>query len=236
MSGSHTALSRDWCIALHDFYRQEAAVRTGDHRAFFKSMFSKTRVLAADVTFLFGARKRATISDGQFVNEYKRLLSEFATTTETLETALKDSAQFVTELSDAPPPSQDDICDFREPGFLYAGDFAPMNFVLMDFWSVELTFKYQVCLTQVQIPSQECRTLALQLCKMFEALQYGDPGPVGGIVGAQAGLGLASLCLPNDEKHTWWLRRKFAAVEECGYVIANRGDDLHRSFIRCSFI
>jgi hypothetical protein len=223
MSGSHTALSRDWCTALYDFYEQAAASRPGDHRAFFKSMFSKTRVLAADVTLLFGARKRGTISDGQFVNEYKRLLSDFANTSETLAIAFAESAQFVTTFPDAPPPSNDDICDFREPGFLYAGDFAPMNFVLMDFWSVELTFKYQVCLAQGQVPSQECRALALQLCKMFEALQYGDSGPVGGIVATQAGLGLASLCLPHDEKHTWWLRQKFAAVEECGYVIVNRG-------------
>jgi hypothetical protein len=218
MSGSHTALGRDWCTALHDFYQQEAAVRPGDPSAFLKSYFTKTRVLAADVTILFAERKRGTISDGHFVNEYKRLLLEFATTSESLEGAFVDSAQFVTAFPKSPPPSQDDISEFRDPRFLYAGELAPLNFVLMDFWSVELTFKYQVCLTQAQAPSQECKALALKICKLFEALQYGDTGPVGGIVGAQAGLGIAALCLPSDDKHTWWLRRKFAVVEEHGYV------------------
>jgi hypothetical protein len=236
MSGSHTALSRDWCVALCTFYEQEAATRVGDHRALFKSLFSKTRVLAADVTLLFGARKRGTISDEQFVNEYQRLLSEFANNSEKLTNALPDSAQRITRLPNTPPPSQDDICDFRQSGLLYAGEFAPMNFALIDFWSVELTFKYQACLTQLQAPSDECRALALQLCQMFEALQYSDFRPMGGIVGVQSGLGLAALCLPNDEKHTWWLRRKFAAIEECGYVSLHCGLALHVSSVGNIFI
>ncbi|KAF1819038.1 uncharacterized protein K489DRAFT_345817 [Dissoconium aciculare CBS 342.82] len=240
MSGSHTALGRDWCTVLHEFYQQEAAVRPGDPSAFFKSCFTKTRVLAADVTILFAERKRGTISDGQFVDEYKRLLLEFATTSEVLERAFLDSAQFVPAFPRAPPPSQDDVSDFRDPRFLYAGELAPLNFVLLDFWSVELTFKYQVCLTQARAPSQECKALALKICKLFEALQYGDPGPVGGIVGAQAGLGIAALCLPSDDKHTWWLRRKFAAVEEHGYIYAQsyhtrmsdvRGTDMTDSWL-----
>lgn len=223
MSGTDTMLARSWTAACHEYYAEQHRQRPHDLDARWEAYFSRVRLLGADVTRLFAAGKRSPISGQSFERGYQALEAEFARTRLEFETAFAQPANFVKTFPRAPaPPSPDEISDFRDPNFLYAGELSTLNFVLIDFWAIDLTFKYQAHQAQAKSLSQECQMLAIKICKMFEAIEYGDEGPVGGVIGAHASLGIAALCLPNDEKHIMWVRRKFALIEQLGYVSLSR--------------
>ena len=146
------------------------------------------------------------------------MTEQFAKFGQAIETAFTEPSHFVKTFPNAPAPSEDDITDYRDPMFLYAGELFTMNFVKTDFWAIELMFKYQLAVAQRQQPSTQLTEIALKKCKMLEAVQYCDQGPPGAILGSQASLGIASLFLPKDRRHIDWCRRKYALVEQSGYA------------------
>ena len=90
-----------------------------------------------------------------------------------------------------------------------------MNFILIDFWAIEMMFKANMAKALNQEPTDDLTQLALKKCKMFEAVEHYDRGPPGAIIGCQASLGIASVFL-KDERHVNWCRRKYALIEQKG--------------------
>lgn len=217
MSGGETVLGREWFASCADFYERQARGRPDDLGARFEEFFSRSRLLATDVALLFAARTKNMISDQQFASESSNVSARFDSFRKMLETAFTGPSRFVQSFPNAPPPREEDITDFRDPAFLYGGDYFTMNYVLIDFWAIDLMFRYQQALAQGVDPSAQLAVLALKKCKMFEAVQYHDQGPPGAVLGCQASLGIASLFLPKDAKHMNWCRRKFALIEQKGY-------------------
>lgn len=214
MSGSATTLSRDWFAACQEHYQRQSRDRPEDVGVKFEEFFSTTRLLSSDLTLLFAEVKKGALSDDEFARRTRELLGRFANFGNTLETTFTDPSNYVKSFPNATPPSEDDITDFRDPHFLLAGELFTMNYVLIDFWALDLMFKYQLSLAQQQAPSAEMTQLALKKCKMFEAIES-DEGPAA-VLGCQASLGMAALFLPKDEKHTDWCRRKCALIERLG--------------------
>lgn len=216
MAGSETQLGREWFAACADFYSARANDRPDDLGARFENYFSVVRLMATDITLLFAAKKKGSVSDADFSRQVQEIHREISATQHELETAFTDASCFVKTFPNAPPPSADDITDYREPGFLYGGELFTMNFVLIDFLAVDLTFKLNIANAQQQPPPPELSIIALRKSKIFEAIQYYDHGPPGALLGCQASLGIASLCVPQDQKHIDWCRRKFASIEQLG--------------------
>ena len=218
MSGGETNLGREWFAAHADFYTRQAQDRPDDLGATFEDFFATSRLLATDVALTFAARTKGVMSNEQFARETGSLITEMERFSQRVSTAFTDSSFFVKEFPGAPAPSPEDITDYRDPNFLYGGELFTMNYVLIDFWAIQLMFKYQLTLAKLREPSPELMEIALNKCKMFEAVQHYKDGPRGAIVGCQASLGIASLFLPKDRKHIDWCRRKFALVEQIGCV------------------
>jgi hypothetical protein len=216
MSGNETRLSREWFAACHDHYRRQAIDRPDDLVAQFENYFSTSRLLATDVALLFAAKVKEAISEEQFVSKVQELLASFTNFGRTLESAYTDPSNYVKDFPGAGAPNNEEITNFRDPYFLRTGELFTMNFVLLDFWAIDLMFKYNVTKARGMPPTAELTQIALQICKMFEAIQYSDQGPPGVIIGCQASLGIASLFLPRNERHTTWCRRKYALVEQQG--------------------
>ncbi len=218
MSGSETRLGREWFAACHDHYRAQAQDRPDDLGAKFEDYFATSRLLATDVALLFAGKVGGKISDEDFAASVQDLLGKFQTFGRMLEDAFTDPASYVKDFPGAPPPgNKEEITNFRDPYFLRAGELFTMNFVLLDFWAIDLMFKYNVTKVHGTPPTSELTSIALKTCKMFEAIQYSQAGPPGAIIGCQASLGIASLFLPKDEKHTSWCRQKYATIERLGY-------------------
>lgn len=229
MGGGKTNLGRDWFAAVADFYTRQARDRPNDLGARFEDYFASSRLLATDVALLMAAKTTSAIADAHFITEANNLLLQFAELGHRLENAYTDPSCFVKSFRQAPPPRLDDITDYRDPNFLYGGELFTMNFVLIDFWAIELMFKNSLAVMQHMPLSAELESIAMKKCKMFEAIEYYDKGPPGAILGCQASLGIASLFLPKDEKHTLWCRRKYALIEQKGYVCRLPVDDAYLS-------
>jgi hypothetical protein len=220
MSGSETRLGREWFAACQEHYRRQAKDRPEDLGAQYEDYFSTSRLLATDVALLFAGKVAGKIADEEFGATVQQLLASFASFGRTLENAFTDPSNYVKAFPGAPPPSNDEITNFRDPYFLRAGDLFTMNFVLLDFWAIDLMFKYNVTKVHGTAPTAELTEIALKSCKMFEAIQYSEDGPPGAILGCQASLGIASLFLPKNERHTTWCRKKYAIIEQKGQVTA----------------
>ncbi|KAI6790416.1 hypothetical protein KC332_g9923 [Hortaea werneckii] len=218
MSGGETNLGREWFAVHSDFYTRQTMDRPDDLGAKFEEYFATSRLLATDVALVFAAKTKGTITHEQFSTRISALETQFEQFHERLSNALTDPSCFVRTFPKAPPPQPDDITDFRDPKFLYAGEYFTMNYVLIDFWAILLMFRYQLTVAQLRQPSPELAEIAHNKCKMFEAIQYHEHGPPGAVVGCQASLGIASLFLPKDRKHIDWCRRKYALVEQRGYI------------------
>ncbi|EME38245.1 hypothetical protein DOTSEDRAFT_161080 [Dothistroma septosporum NZE10] len=218
MSGGETALGREWFAAAADFYTRQTRDRPQDLGARFEEYFATSRLLATDVTLLFAAKTQNNISDEQFMSSIQQLSVSFADFGSTIETAFTDSSCFVKRFPRAPAAQQDNMFNYRDPNFLYAGELSTMNFVLLDHWAIELMFKYQVTLATGQALSPDLTELALKKCKMFEAIQYGEESGPAAVLGCQASLGILALFLPKDQPHIMWCRRKFVDIEQLGYI------------------
>ena len=221
MSGGATSLGRDWFASCQDFYKRQARDRPDDLGTKFEEYFATSRLLATDVTLLLAAKSRDEIGDEEFSTRVADLSEQHAIFEHTLQTVFADQATYVVGFSKAPPPTDADITDFRDEHFLYSGELFTMNFVMIDFWAIDLMFKHHLTSFRKGTPLTGLAELALKQCKMFEAIQYCDSSPPGAIIGCQASLGMASLFLPKDEKHIGWCRRKFALIEQKGYEPLN---------------
>jgi len=219
MAGTETNLGREWFAACAEFYTLQARERPHDLGATFEKFFSTSRLLATDSTLLFAAKKKNTLSDEQFASEVDNISGQITRFKHLIETVFDEPANFVTVSPDTPAPSaEDDITDFRDPHFLYGGDYFTMNYVLIDFWAIDMMFRNRLATPPSPQVAAQLVEIALKECKMFEAVEHCEQKPPGAILGCQASLGIASLFLPRDRKHTDWCRRKFALIEQKGFV------------------
>lgn len=225
MSGGETNLSRDWFAASRDFYTRNSRDRPDETLAQLDCYFAESRLLATDIALLFAAKQKQAIGDAEFARKASQLLAQSAEFGQELDNAFTDPSSFVHTFPNTPPPSEDDIADYRDPNFLLEGDLFTMNFVKLDYWSIDLMLKYQLSMTSRDHQfQQELTGIALKKCKMIEMIQHYEHGPPGVVLGCQASLGIGSLFLPKEPKYTNWSRRKFALMEQKGYV------QLHSSY------
>ncbi|KXS93645.1 hypothetical protein AC578_4208 [Pseudocercospora eumusae] len=218
MAGGETQLGREWFAASAEFYERQTRDKPTDLGARFEKYFADSRLLATDVALLFAGKTKNTISDEDFAMGLQKLSTQFADFGHEIEHAFTDSKCFIKSFPDAPEPQSDDLFDFRDPEFLYAGELSTMNFVLIDHWAIDLMFKYQTSLAMGREPGVELTSIALKKAKMFEAIQYGASSQQTAVLGCQASLGIMALFLPKDPAYMTWCRRKFALIEQLGYI------------------
>ena len=112
----------------------------------------------------------------------------------------------------------EDIVDPYLPGGLYKGALFTFNFMLIDWHAIHLMHGYKTASMLKRPLPLELSKIALEICRLFEAIEFWPDSPPGSLLKAQGSLGLAILVLPKDEKHVMWCRRKLAKVESLGYV------------------
>ncbi|KAL1296971.1 hypothetical protein AAFC00_004570 [Neodothiora populina] len=221
MSGYETVLDREWHVACADFYTRQARDKPKDLGSLFEEKFAKSRLIAADIAFLFAKKQKGITSDEEFGQDMMTIMSTLETMKTGLENAFMDTRKFVSQFPNAPESNEDNIVDSTDPKFLWADELFTWNFILIDFWAIYLLFKSQIAQFSPLVDGEEVVALAFKICKMFEALQYCERDSTAMILGAQASLGMSAACLPKDDKTTMWCRRKYATIETCGYLYPN---------------
>ncbi|RJE17066.1 C6 finger domain protein, partial [Aspergillus sclerotialis] len=79
-------------------------------------------------------------------------------------------------------------------------------------------FKYQSHSALGHPPMSELEHLALEQCRLIETIERCPERESGCIISFKNSFAVSSLFLPKDERHIMWCRRKFALMEQNGYL------------------
>ncbi|KAI4271733.1 MAG: hypothetical protein LQ337_005788 [Flavoplaca oasis] len=218
MSGSEPLLGREWLAANMLYYTEQAAQHPESTELKLEAAGASHRMVAIDMALLFGKLPRGAITLEQFRRENEALALRIHNMKEEMEPLLSDDRHTVKSFKGAPERDEDDIVDPYRPGGLRQGPLWGVNFLMMDWLGTSILHTYQTALILEQEPPPELRKLALEQCRLFEAIQYWPGSVPGSVLSAQAGLGIAVVFLPIDERHIMWSRKKLAAVESQGYT------------------
>ncbi|KAL8815435.1 MAG: hypothetical protein Q9223_005423 [Gallowayella weberi] len=218
MSGYETILGREWA-AVNEGYLAEQAIRHPESiDCRIEAAVASHRVIALDMVMLFSKLPRGAITLEEFKLENEKIAMRIQDWKTSLEPLLSDDRYLVESFEGAREREEDDIVDPYRPGGLYQGPLWTLNFLRMDFLGMDITHTYQTALMLQQSPPPGLVNMALEMCRLFEAIQYWPGSTPGAILSAQAGLGIAVIFLPKTDRHISWCRRKLAAVESQGYT------------------
>lgn len=222
MSGYGTVLGREWSYAYEQYYVNQWLQCPDDIDRHIEAAIASHALTAADMTLLFSKLPRGEITVTDFMKENQDLSDRIRIWKKDLEPLLSRSEYLVTSFEGARPRDPDDIVDPYIPGTIYSGPLWTVNFMLLAWYALDLMHKYQTAMMLKQQPSVELVNLALEQCRLFEAIEYWPGSPPGSMLVAGASVAMASLFLPKDEKHSMWCRRKFAMIENMGYATHDR--------------
>ncbi|KAL8833000.1 MAG: hypothetical protein Q9170_004579 [Blastenia crenularia] len=218
MSGYQTVLGREWYAANEQFYVEQARQHPSDTPAQVEAAVAGHRLLAMDMALLFAKLPRGAISFPDFSSQNVLLAQRIRNWKQGLEPLLADDRYLVLSFDGAAQRDDNDIVDPYRPGGLFHGPLWAMNFLMMDWLGTNILHTYQTALILKQPVPPGLVDSALEVCRLFETVEYW-PGTVpGSVLSGQAGLAMAALFLPKDERHTMWIRRKLAVVESQGYT------------------
>lgn len=215
MSGNETALSREWFLATESYYRAQSLSDPMSIDYKIEAAVAKHRLLCTDMALLFAEKSRGTVKLEQFVRESNKYAEQMRNWHDNLDPVFR-SEQYQVRSFEGRTRDLDDIVDPYRPGGIYRGPLFSFNFMLLDWHGLSLMFKYKMALLLQQPPPAELEGLALELCRLFEAVEFWPESPPGSVLKSQACLGIASLFLPKDDKHIMWCRKKLAMVESLG--------------------
>ncbi|KAI9761104.1 MAG: Vacuolar-sorting protein SNF7 [Chaenotheca gracillima] len=218
MGGWQTTLSREWFEELQQHQVRQIRLYPENLTHKIEECSVRTRLLAIDMSGVFGKLAKGNISLEEFKKQNEELARQYVSWRQTLHPGLTDEKYTVQNFENARPLNLSDIVNPYVPGTLFEGPLWPMNFVLLDWKASMVMHKYQTALALRQNPPPELGNLALEICQVFEAVQCHPDSPQGSLLTLQASLGIASLFLPKDHRHTMWCRRKFATIENLGYI------------------
>ena len=222
MAGSETRLDRQWFEANYTWYgRQvehdpESDVDIENTLAYF---VSANRLIGMDLAALFARFGKREISIETFQQENAEINGRVGTMKRQIE-LFNDDYYRVQEFPVAKtrPLNANDIVNPYAPGGLFKDVLWAMNFMWIDWYSIELLQRYQTAVMLQQPTPPELEQISLEQCRIYEAMERWPDAPHGSILGAHAPLGLATVFLKKDPRHIMWARRKFAAVERLGYI------------------
>ncbi|KAL9603445.1 MAG: hypothetical protein Q9219_001132 [cf. Caloplaca sp. 3 TL-2023] len=218
MSGYQTVLGREWFAANHDYHVRLAQQRPGDIHAQIEAGVAGHRILAMDMALLFAKLARGVLSFPEFSSQNVLLAQRIQEWKNSLEPLLSDDRFVVKSFEDVSRRDENDIVDPYRPGGLYQGPLWGMNFLMLDWLGTNVLHTYQTALTMKQPVPRGVVDLALEICRVFETVEYWPQSAPGSILAAQAALGVAALFLPKEERYTMWVRRKLAKIESQGYT------------------
>ena len=216
LSSYAPTLGGEWYVAIHEYFRQQSEQFPQDIDLKLGAAQSKHKLVALDMAILFAKLARGQISMSAFLREDQDLSEAIIKGRAELDPLLTSPEYLVHSFDNVPALDPDDIVDPYLPGKLFTGPLWMTNFLILDTIGLDLMHRCQLALILQRRPSSELIELALEICRLFETIEYWPHGPSGAVLSAHACLGIAALFLPIDKKHNTWIRRKFAVVESMG--------------------
>ena len=217
MSGHETTASRNWFTALANYYHDQVLQFPDNIDYKIEAALSDHRVASTDMATLFARFTKGDITRDAFKSDCDTFRELIDTWRDRLDPIFRDD-RYVVKSFDGKVKDPNDIVDPYEPGGLYRAPLSTFNFMIADWVAIRAMFRYKKALALQEDPPPELPDLALELCRIFEAIEHASEIPPEALLKAQAHLGVASLFLPKDDRHMMWCRRKLAKIENLGYL------------------
>ena len=216
MSGCEPVLGREWLAAQKNYYTEHASQHPKSIECKLEEATANHRLVAIDMAMLFAKLPRRAITVEQFRRDNELLAVRVRNLREELELLLSYDQYIIESFEGAPERDEEDIVGPYRSGDLRRGPLWGVNFLKLDWLGTSIMHTYQTALILQEPPPPGLVNLALEVCRLFEAIQYWPGSTPGSILSAQAALGIAVVFLPKDDRHTMWCRKKLAAVESHG--------------------
>lgn len=218
MSGQGTFLGREWYDARYQHYVKACQEDPNDITLLYNERFAYNGLICADAATLWAQRHKGIMDSDEFWAKSQQMENIINNWENEINPLLTDPTKLVKDFSGAPPRNEDDIVDPYEPNFMYGEPLWRTNLLLLDLWAFSMMYKHQLCTSRGEQPPEELIAIAMKMLQMFEAIHLNPNKPPGIILCVHSSIGVAGLFVPKDEKHSMWIRRKFASVEALGYV------------------
>lgn len=213
MSGEEVHLSRDWFEAAEQYYANEVADDPDNLGAKFEELFATNRILAYDFTVLTTAKLGNGISAEECERRSRILIDRIDAFSSKLQSMVPYNPAYVETSSSPQTGNAMSATPKSETDVFYKGQYFTMNFVLLDFWTVELMARQQIS----QADSSSLSTTALKVRRMVEQMHHHPSSPTGALLACQAAVGIATIFLETTE-HIEWARHTLNAIEQSGYI------------------
>ena len=226
MSGNVTQLDRVWFEANSNWYHSQVDDDPNndlDVDGILADLVASNRLLGFDMAKLYSRLPRKEMTMDEFHKENDKIIDRLSDLKKRIEAINDDyyTVQYFPEAENR-PLTDEDIVDPYAAGGLFRDALWNLNFMWMDWYSIEQMHKYQAA-TLLQRPiSPELEALSLEQCRIYEAIDRWQDAPDGALLGCHASLGLTVVFLKKDEKHTMWCRQKLANIERMGYIFPPR--------------
>jgi hypothetical protein len=217
MAGNPVVLSRDWYAKCARWYEERIDPDDVDLEGNISYIGATNRVIGLDLAALLSKFPRGQISREEFVAENEKLSQRMDELRKKIQD-LNDDYYTVTDFPAKQPLGPSDIVDPYLPGGLFRDALFPLNYSWTGWYGTNIMRQFKTSLMLQQELPADLEGLALEPSRIFEAIERWPQSPEGSILGASAALAISALFLPKDQRYTMWLRRKFATVEQNGFV------------------
>jgi Fungal specific transcription factor domain len=217
MAGNQMVLRREWYAQCERWYQEHIDPEDADLDGNLSYFAATNLLIALDLAALLSKFPRGQISREDFVAESEKLSQRMDVLRQRIQ-ALNDDYYTVTDFPAKQPLGPSDIVNPYLPGGLFRDALFPLNYIWTSWYGTDIMRQYQNSLMLQQELPARLDSSALELCRIFETIERWPQSPEGGALGAISALGISALFLPKDQRHTMWLRRKFAAIEQNGFV------------------
>lgn len=226
MSGYETAAGRDWFQALADCYHAQSSADPESTDKKIEAAVADHRLMCTDMAMLFSRYSKHEMSPEEFEEQGRAFSTYLDTWYDQLDPVFRDERYQVTCFEGRVKESGDIVDPFK-PGGLYRGPLETFNFMIADNVAMQAMFAHKRALALSECPPPNLPEYALELCRIFETIEFSPEIPPEAILKVHASLGVACLFLPKEDSHILWCRRKLAKIEASGYVIDTTEEGFH---------
>ena len=217
MTGNQMVLPREWYAQCARWYEEHIDHDDVDIEGNLSSFGATNLLLGLDLAALLSKFPRGQISREDFVADSEKISERMDTLRQTIQ-ARNDGYYTVTEFPSKQPLGPSDIVDPYVPGGLFRDALFPLNYTWTNWYGTDIMQQYQTSLMLQQDLPAGLERVALEQCRILETIERWPDSPEGSVLGGITALGISALFLPKDQRHIMWLRKRFAVIEQNGYV------------------
>lgn len=211
ISSDQPRLGREWYDSFHRYKQQVARNNPWNTLAKVDGLLAMNRLLGFDFTNIVKMNMQQQLSGLESKSRSDELDRRLQASYREIQEAFRSNEH----IDSLPTKRFDDISGLRDchdMDLIYRDHLYPMNYVLLDFWCVELVHK----LRNSSADGRELQRLAMKACHIVEAMQYSGQERNTPVFAFHAPLTIAIPYLPIDGVHINWARHMFAAIERSG--------------------